>query len=404
MSTLGLVERGDRSLTAPEWQRLSGMSAFWSILHRGVVSVAYQDRGVINLRAGNQVGRFVLGGTVVDIAPKVPGAVEALISAAEPSLKLFDVRSPATTPGDLMKLLVRAFLIRVRAYATAGREWRYIERREHGSLIGGRLDLTATASLRARGARHQVAFRRPLISRVTDLNLVIYSALAEVDSLSRLVPLPAGAVSEARSLSLLFDDCATERILDRGTSATLPMAQSLLELENSDDKRALLELAATVLAHLSFEASSPKDDEVPLAWLVNMEVTFERALVSAFRRCSVEPVSKGTTHSRYVLPQSDSYRVDPDLAVGRVPCAGVGDAKYKTWAGHADTADVYQLLAHARALETKEAFLVYPHDTFEQIDLGETPDGIMVRLFAVDVRDVVDGSRRVLTRIGVPVR
>lgn len=404
MSIVDLVERADRSLTLAEWRQLNGNSSFWSVVRRGVVSVAQQDRGVITLKAGNQVGRFMLGETTLDISPKVAGAVEALISTAEPSLKLLDLRAPATTPGDLMKLLVRAFLVRVRAYATAGREWRYIERREHGSLIGGRLDVTATASLRARGARHQAAFRRPLISRVTDLNLIIYSALAEVDALSRLVPLPSSAVSEARGLSMLFDDCATERILDGGPAATLPMTQLLLELETTDDKRALLELASTVLAHLSFEASTPNDDEVPLAWLVNMEVIFERALISAFRRCSAVPVSKGATYSRFVLPDSDSYRVDPDLAVGRAPCVAVGDAKYKTWTGHADAADVYQLLAHARALETTEAFLVYAQEEFLQVDLGNTPDGITVRIFAVDVRDVMAGARRILDVLGVPVR
>jgi 5-methylcytosine-specific restriction endonuclease McrBC regulatory subunit McrC len=404
MIDIDLIERADRSLTSAEWRQLSGTSAFWSIVRRGVVSVTYQDRGTIALRARNQVGRFIVGEAVLDISPKVAGAVEALLSAAEPSLRLLDLTAPATRPGDLMNLLVRAFLARVRAYATVGREWTYIERRERGSLIGGRVDVTATASLRARGVRHQVAFRRPLISRVTDLNLVIYSALAEVNALSRLAPIPGSAVSEARGLSMLFEDCATERILDGGPAATLPMARRLLELESSDDRRALLELASTVLAHLSFEPSAPSGEEVPLAWLVNMEVTFERALISAFRRCSVLPVAKGATHSRFVLPDSNSYRVDPDLAIGRTPCAAVGDAKYKTWGGHPDAADVYQLVAHARALETREAFLVYAHEEFDQVDLGITSDGIHVRVFAVDVRDVADGARRILTGLGVPVR
>jgi hypothetical protein len=401
MSRIDVVERGHHTLSSSEWQQLSGTASFWDVVRRGIVSVVHEERGVISLSAGNQVGRVVLGDVILDIRPKVSGAVEALLSAIEPSLKLLDLSAPATDPGSLLRLLVRAFLNSVRAYASDGREWRYIERREHGSLIGGRLDLVATAGLRARGARHQAAFRRPLVSRVTDLNLVVFAALGEVDALSRLVDLDATLVSEARGLSMIFADCAAERSLDRGPAETLIRARSLLDLEPSEGRRALLELAASVLAHLSFEPAAPQYDEVPLAWLVNMETTFERALIAGFRRRAALPVVKGTRHARFVLPQSAAYRVDPDLAIGQVPCGAVGDAKYKTWSGKADAADVYQLLTHARALETSEAFLVYAHDNFDEIDLGTTADGIRVRLFAIDVRDIKTGADRILTLLGV---
>lgn len=399
-----VTERGERILSPTEWRRLAAEPTFWEVVRRGVLAIKHEGPNRVVLTAGNQVGRLLVGDIRIDVPPKVPSALEALLAAAHPSLKLLPQHAPATTAGDLMHHLVSAFVTHVRSYAGRGREWRYVERREHGSLIGGRLDVPRTATLRARGARHLAAFRRPLIDHVTPLNVLLYAALAEITRLARLVALDPVLVNDARGLALLFDDCAAHRTLYGGPAALLPVAHELLETEDHEDRVTLLELAVTVLAHLSFEVSGVRDERVPIAWLVNMEVTFEDAVRRCLARSSRNAVTKGWRHRRYVLPVGDVYRANPDLTIGPTPCLAVGDVKYKTWTGSADASDVYQLLSHARALESTSAFLVYPHDADDVVDLGSTSDGIRTRLFAVDIRDLDAGSRRLLVELGLPTK
>jgi 5-methylcytosine-specific restriction endonuclease McrBC regulatory subunit McrC len=95
---------------------------------------------------------------------------------------------------------------------------------------------------------------------------------------------------------------------------------------------------------------------------------------------------------------------DPDIVIYATEATHVGDVKYKDWERAAGArADLYQLLVHAAAFDGESSFLVYPHDKFEAVELGDAVTGSTCSLFAVDVRDVPSSVRRCAARLGIPV-
>lgn len=94
-----------------------------------------------------------------------------------------------------------------------------------------------------------------------------------------------------------------------------------------------------------------------------------------------------------MLPLADQniFQAEPDLVIQKesTPVA-VGDVKYKNWLRTAGQDDIYQLLVHAESFETKKAFLVFPYDQFQCIDLGNSANGTRTWLFAIDIKRVAE--------------
>src|SRR5690606_21543821 len=77
------------------------------------------------------------------------------------------------------------------------------------------------------------------------------------------------------------------------------------------------------------------------------------------------------------------------------------DVKYKTWTGAAAAADMYQLLVHCSAFDCNHAFLVYPADHFAVRNLGLAATGAAVHLFALDLRDLSNSIRQMVSVLGM---
>lgn len=387
-------ERGTVELHREHWTILRRAAEFWKLVTAKIIAVEQSGREAVQLRGGSHVGRAYIDGLLLEIHEKVPGATAALMAATSPRLRRQHIESPTTELGRLVTVLVQAFVDEVRTYAGNGRDWRYDEEHEVGPTIGGRLDVRGTIALRARGQQHLAAFHRPTVSRVTSTNRIVLAALREIEVLAGIQRISEADITAARGLAVLFEDCLDTEVLSRSSLLTEQAAE--LADSAAPGREDLLSLAALLLSHQSLQPEQPLIGTAPVAWFVNLEALFERVVLSSLRKATPRGVrtSKGVSQDLPVFPDTGQLEAQPDLVIGVRPAAAVGDVKYKTWKGQASPRDLYQLLVHAATFETREAFLVYPSDAFDVVDLGVATTGCRTRLFAVDVRDVEEGARR----------
>jgi len=292
---------------------------------------------------------------------------------------------------------------------SGGREFAYTRRKEQGCLVGGRLDIPRTAALRARGMGDRVAFERTILTNVTPLNRVLAAALREVEFLNRTAQVSERDLATARTMSMYFADCATD---PRRRWQALATADELLADNPRPRHHGLVSLAAILLAHESLEPEDVALRAAPRSWFVNLEQLFERAVRETLNDLA-EPMqwaTKGVDWRQPIYtsrPPMDSEGqnerevadiANPDVVLAEKPdrVVAVGDVKYKVWTGKATRSDLYQLLVHAAAFGCRTSFLVYPHDSFEEVDLGPSKVGSSTRLFALDVMDLPAQTARLL--------
>ncbi|HSH60413.1 MAG TPA: hypothetical protein VK988_12405 [Acidimicrobiales bacterium] len=406
MPTLQVRERAHLDLTGEEWRGVSQSSSFWRLVDRKVLSVTQPGPGAARrLEAGPYVGRADCGEYVVEVVEKAEGSVAALVAfATGRAVKEYDIAAPVTPLGGLARYILRAFLDEVKSYLSSGRDLRYRSRREKASLIGGRINVQQTVALRARGLRHLVVFDRNELTHATPTNRVLAAALVEVERIASLVEIPPNDLADARAMSMYFEDCRDAETVF-GSRSSLASQAERLRYEGSPHGD-LLAFAAILLAHESFESEPVLRRRTPRAWFLNLETLFESAVRRTLaalgpRREPPATVGDGRRVPERVFTGHDQ-EAKPDLAVSQ-PSLGlaVGDVKYKTWDRKAAASDLYQLLVHASAFGSGNAFLVFPSDDFDEVDLGVAATGATTRLFAVDVRQLRTDLSRVLDRLAV---
>ncbi len=401
-------ERGYADVPRPLWTRLAGDAAFWRLVEAGILSISHPSQLGIRLHGSCHVGRAVLGGMTVELHEKVPGALRSLLGhTTHDAFRVERLAAPTSELGVLAALLVRQFLSAVSTYVSLGREFVYSTELRTGSLVGGRIDITRSLRLRARGLGHRLAFEKNVISFATKLNLTILAALREIENIAALVDIPASDLAESRALSMLFADCRTTEILFGRRADLARTAQAVAEDPSTPlPHRDIAALAGTILAHESFEAaSSISQRSAPRAWFLNLETLFETAVLNILARLShgMLTVTHGRKRPERVF-ESDprEFRANPDLVLRDAGITvAVGDVKYKTWTGTAIAGDIYQLLVHASAFRTTTAFLVFPSDCFLERRLGAAVTGATTSLFSVDVRDLSSGLSAVLNALGL---
>lgn len=406
--SLVLNERQHLDLSGPEWRDLSTEPEFWELVRRGVLRVGHPARGQVRLEATKYLGRAFVGPHTIQVNEKVPGALPALLDyASAGAFRLERLGAPATDIGSLARLLVRQFLERLREYASAGREGQYARRRERASLIAGRLDVTRTIALKARGLAHIAAFDRSIYTHLTGLNRVMLATLTEIERSSALLSLSQDEMASARGLAVVFDDCRDFQVLFGERSSFVDLADQLSrDMRHTELLRDLLALAGVILGRVSFEPMTPQGTRVPRSWFLNLEDLFEKAVRRVLRKQlpSASRLSAGSSSPVNIFSDvQDEFAANPDLVI-RVgsKMASVGDVKYKNWTGSAAASDLYQLLTHAGAFSAKVAFLVFPHDAFEERYLGDDPFGCRTWLFAVDVTNLQRDLGRLSKSIGLP--
>jgi len=383
-------ERGHTEIDQDIWVSLTASPGFWRLVEQSIVSITQVSKQRAKLSGSCYVGRVSFPGVRLDFTEKVEGAVEAMLYfATHDAFHIEKLPSPVSDLGSLAALLIRQFLVAVKSYVSEGREFHYRSKRQVGSLIGGRIDITRTVKLRARGLKHMVAYDRSVLRNDTLKNRVLAAALREVERLSRLIEIEKAQVATARSLSMMFSDCHDVEVLFARRDAFVRTATALGDEARKGRDRDLLALASIVLAHESFEHGASGGRTAPRAWFLNLENLFQVSVRRVLDRLYSGRVTTAVASS---LPnaifanEAQQFRANPDLVlVGQQGATAIGDVKYKIWTGSASASDVYQLLVHAAAFKTGTAFLVFPHREFVARDLGISATGCRTWLFAVDV-------------------
>lgn len=408
-NVIAVPERGEVEVPWTVWKQMESVTSFRLLLDRGVLAASLLPGGSVRLRGSCYVGRAQCGDMVLEIQEKINGALVSLLRhATHEAFRVERADAPVSELGDLNALLVHQFLASVTAYASQGRNFLYTVKRQTGSLVGGRIDITKSVQLWARGLRHLLVFDKNMVTYNTPVNRIVLAALREVERLSRLVRIRQDDVVRARGLAMLFADCRDSEILFGRRAAFVDQAHALLNAPLPGPVRDTVALASVVLAHESFEHSSEHPAAVPRTWFLNLEALFETAVrnVLAEKLRPIRRISRGGDHSRQVFARvTGEYTAHPDLVVsGAGGIEAVGDVKYKTWDGSAASGDVYQLLVHAAAFECRHAFLVFPSDRFEVRHLGCSATGCDVKFFTVDVRNLHRDAESLVEELGLSAR
>jgi|DewCreStandDraft_4_1066084.scaffolds.fasta_scaffold07785_4 5-methylcytosine-specific restriction endonuclease McrBC regulatory subunit McrC len=401
---VSVPERGVLDLSASTWSRVRSNAVLWALVDRNILSVSQLSGGRARLQGSCYVGRVMLDRVVLDLTEKIPGALVALLqSATSDSFRIEHLPSSASDLGALISLLVRQFLRVTRTYVSAGREFEYRALPSASAMVSGRLNTTRTLKLRARGLRHLLAFERSTIRKNTAKNRILSAALREIGKLARLVAIPADDLALARGLSMIFSDCHDAELLFGCREHIVKTTLRLASAAQSAKDRDLLYLASVVLSHESFEHGADGANTVPRAWFLNLENLFQIAVQRKFQERYAGQVGTAAQMGKNapLYPeQANSYRANPDLVFLRNGVAdAIGDVKYKTWSTTPAASDLYQLLAHASAVGTRCAFLIFPGHQYEERDLGPSASGCRTWLFSVDVRNLPAHLWNVLSRL-----
>jgi len=402
---VSVPERGHTDIDKDIWIALQGSQDFRRLHEEGIVEVAYRPHGQIRLKGTCYVGHAICGNVLLDFREKVEGALTALLAhASHKAFRLAHAQGASSEFGYLVALLVSQFLDVATVYASSGRAFRYAMRKSVGSLAGGKLDVTRSIQLRARGLRHLLAFEKNSITFSTPVNRVISRALAEVERLAKLVKLPEELVATSRGLSMLFADCKDHEILYRECSYFAAQASALAVTERGELVRDMMSLASIVLSHESFDSVSGRANGMPRTWFLNLENLFETAVRNTLAKLCGDgaTVYRGGESPQVIFSnEKNEYRANPDIVIAdALSSPHVGDVKYKPYDGSASSGDVYQLLTHAEAFGAQSAFLIFPGDTYSLRNLGASRGGIATTFFSIRVQHLQEDLAAVAKYLG----
>lgn len=398
-------ERGYTDVEQDIWSALQSSADFRRLHAEGVLEVAYRPLGKVRLKGTCYVGHAICGEVLLECCEKVDGALTALLAfASHNAFRLAKAQAATSELGDLVVLLVAQFLETVTTYTSSGRRFQYTTKKAVGSLVGGRLDITKSIQLRARGLGHLLAFEKNVATFNIPINRVVLAALSEVERLARLVKMTERTIAKSRGLSMLFGDCRDHETLYRERSYFAIMASRLADTEGSELIRDMMSLASVLLWHESFDSSSGQSSGLPRTWFLNLEKLFETAVLNVLSDLCVDAsVYRGGESPKAIFSSERAeYRANPDIVISSSSAQFiVGDVKYKIFDGSAAAGDVYQLLAHAEAFGALKAFLIFPGESYFFRDLGVSRGGISTAFFAVRVRHLREDLDKVAKYFGL---
>ena len=404
MERIRVIERGHTDLDTTTWKGVEHAPTLRHLADAGVLTISLPRSSGARLAAQCFVGKALLeDGTSLEIQEKIPGALRELLRhAARDVFRIEKIKAARTSLDELVVLLAEQFVDAVDAYVASGRLFRYSFEPTIAALAGGRIDISKTLGLRARGLGHLLAFHRTRLTRDVPENRVTLAALNELERLAQVVSLPDDLLSRSRGLAMLFDDCRSPAVLFGLRSALAEDAERLLEGEPPELIADVLALGAVVLSQVSFGGASTLPGSSPRAWFLNLELLFQTAVrrtLAALLTSGV--VERGTQETTPVFPAAtDRLNADPDLVLKPDSTSVVvGDVKYKDWTGRASAADLYQLLVHSAAYGSHRSFLVYPSDRYRSVRLGHSVTDTDVTLHSVDVRDLEAGLAQLLDEV-----
>lgn len=401
---VSVPERGVVEIGEDTWQSFASRPEFWKLVDANIISVERRTSKRWSLRGNCYVGRAVVGDDVLQASEKVPGSFEALVRKIGISgANVIPTPAPVSKDDHTSALLVSLFVRSVRRYLSGHKQVAYRQQPEKGALVGGRLDVTGTARLRARGMMHQAAFFRTVLSADLPLNHSIYAALMAVERLAALLPIDPADISSARALRMGMSECLNGAM--RTPHSKLAQVAILASL-NKTSRPAVVDVAslsAAILDSTGFGGDYGWGRTVNRSWFVNLENMFERAARLAVKAALPSCEVSGPVERPSMFDGPDRrYRANPDIVIkagGNV--LAIGDAKYKDLDQWPTASDVYELLAHASASRSPKAFLIYPASPtplFRRLGTATTGCEVWAAAVPLDLLDA--GIAELLSELG----
>ncbi|MHB1424836.1 MAG: McrC family protein [Gemmataceae bacterium] len=347
--TLLLTER------KPHIARLAPVDvAFLLEHHRGRVEVlptGRRDR--YRLTALGCVGVLTAPTCRLVIRPKIPLVnIFAILDPLAPVSAAPDAITAATGT-EALEFLAGLLAQRMAQRVAAGLHRAYRQRHEQGSVLHGRLDLTAQLR-EAPGRKEQLHSQYEEWSVDVPCNRAV-KATAEALLASPLLG------SEVRS-------ALRHALAGFAEVASVPLSPRLWQ-ESEGERLAAEDRQLLDLCRVLADSLIPTDTAGSIAapsFLLDMERVFERyvarGVVEAFAVSRNHTVGVQVAHvvNQVVADQPD-VTMRPDLTIDRDGrTVLIVDTKWKNWKGSAETADLHQILAYGTALGAEGVVLVYP--------------------------------------------
>lgn len=313
------------------------------------------------LKTAGVVGVLATPGRALEILPKIDGddgavrqaLVHMIAVAQDVRLASGELAALDAQRNTLLELVIRLFAERLLTAVRRGPPRRYVEQGADLNVLRGRLNVVRQLSHFAVRA-DKLACRFDELSADTPLNRVLKAAVARLAAASR-------SNANRRRLAEL-----AARLAFAGDSAD-PLAERV-RLDRTNTRFHDLYRLARLFLDGSWQSTTGGSSQ-GFSLLFPMNVLFERFIGKRLRRVigphgQVRLQSKG----RYALTDGarDRFALQPDVVIerrGRRPL--VLDTKWKELKPQdlnlgVAQADVYQLLAYARAYGAERVVLLYP--------------------------------------------
>lgn len=389
---VSVPERGVAEIGSEDWASLRDDSRFRRLVEDKILFVEGLSGTTSRLRGSCYVGRASIGDRILEVREKFPGALAALVGYGALEKPLIErIPSPVDPTTRSTAILVAMFLTAARIYLSNWKATRYTRVPDEGALIGGRLDIVKTASLRARGLRHKAAFDHTVLSADVPLNRCVYGALCEIERLAEVVEIPLVQVAQARALRLGLSECLTHVLKARSGELAEVAATCAEDMTYREEMRDVASLAGAVLDAAGFGGTNASSRTVARSWFVNLENLFEKAVRNLIRLslAEVAVVSSAKKRPPLFTRFSDRYCANPDIVIRQgETVVAVADAKYKDFADWPSAPDVHQILAHASAYDAAKAMLFYPVERqTATLDFGVSTTGCRLLMIGVSLAD-----------------
>lgn len=355
----------------------------------GVFSLTRSRTTPFGLKAGPYVGSALLsGGVRLQITEKETGSLKALIAwASPPDFRDAEVLSAGKKDAEIILVLAMNFLASLGLYLRRGRLKEYNTDRNVSTKPRGKLDLRATLALRARGHAPELVSRQQNLTGNIAANQLLSFALGKLISVFSSLNRKPETV-QALNFAHAFSDVTTTAVQNMPHDERRTLFSETLELASSfPELRGALRDAQPFLFDGGLGVSNP-DFILPRSYFLNLETLFEEAtrnVASELLQAHGIVVAKGSLHKKSLFgPARKTYIADPDLIASyNAKVLLVGDCKYKIFSEKPDHGDVYQILAHATACDTKIAALFVPGQTNQVVELGRTANDISLFVAAL---------------------
>lgn len=401
------IEVGERS-TSPVsrevYLTLESSQDFSELVAIGAASLVRSRTVPYGVRASAYVGEALLDNkTRIRLREKIPGTVNGLIRwALSEDLRSAPVPSPSSVGSDVLGLLAQRFLHHLSEYLRQGRMKEYVQRLHSSSFPIGRIDLAATAKLFARGRKDRLAYWHSDLSADNLPNRLLALGLRAVEVISVGGRSKTNLELQARRYAVLFEDVGAYSIADA------PWQEKAREFENAllDDRvtghlRQALAYARALVLHLGGLADVVEATK-PHLYLLNLETLFEDACRTALRDALPSLFAEsGRIYQRKLFAEQEKrYIADPDIVLGNpMSPVLVADCKYKVLDGAPEHSDVYQILAHCDAFNSKYGLLLYPGEAREHQILGFSRNQVQIHWATVRPKVLQDDLAAVVSSL-----